>query len=188
MRSPLLKWPNRGVSLVTVHGRSRACRFGGPVHYDRILAVREAVRIPLLANGDICSVEDARKVIEVTGADGVMIGRAAQGQPWLPGLIDRALAGSDDLDPPSWIEQLRLVRDHVHKLQCFYGDAQGVRIARKHVGWFFDAAQAYISDHSEVNLFAQKKQQFNLLESADDQIHFFDELKTGDWLRALRVA
>lgn len=177
-----------GVSLVTVHGRSRACRFGGPVHYDRILAVREAVRIPLLANGDIRSVEDARKVIEVTGADGVMIGRAAQGQPWLPGLIDRALAGSDDIDPPSWIEQLRLIRDHVHKLQCFYGDMQGVRIARKHVGWFLDAAQAYTPDHAKVNLFAQKKQRFNRLESADDQIHFFDELKTSDWLRALRVA
>ena len=88
-----------GVALVTVHGRSRACRFEGPVHYDRIRAVREAVRIPLLANGDIRSVEDARKVIDVTGADGVMIGRAAQGQPWLPGLIDRALAGNDDLDP-----------------------------------------------------------------------------------------
>ena len=177
-----------GVSLVTVHGRSRACRFGGPVHYDRILAVREAVRIPLLANGDIRSVEDARKVIEVTGADGVMIGRAAQGQPWLPGLIDRALAGSDDIDPPSWIEQLRLIRDHVHKLQCFYGDMQGVRIARKHVGWFLEAAQSQLSGHFGDNPFAQEKQRFNRLQSADAQIHFFDDLMASDWLEARRVA
>ena len=177
-----------GISLVTVHGRSRACRFEGPVHYDRIRAVREAVSIPFLANGDIHSVEDARKVIDVTGADGVMIGRAAQGQPWLPGLIDRALAGGDDLDPPAWIAQLRLVRDHVHALQCFYGDIQGVRIARKHVGWFLDAAQSHLSDHFGDNPFVQKKQRFNRLQSADAQIHFFDDLMASDWLGARRVA
>jgi len=177
-----------GISLVTVHGRSRACRFEGPVHYDRIRAVREAVSIPFLANGDIRSVEDARKVIDVTGADGVMIGRAAQGQPWLPGLIDRALAGGDDLDPPAWIAQLRLVRDHVHALQCFYGDIQGVRIARKHVGWFLDAAQSHLSDHFGDNPFVQKKQRFNRLQSADAQIHFFDDLMASDWLGARRVA
>ena len=177
-----------GVSLVTVHGRSRACRFEGPVHYDRIRAVREAVSIPLLANGDIRCVEDARKVIDVTGADGVMIGRAAQGQPWLPGLIDRALAGSDNLDLPTWIAQLQLVRDHVLALQCFYGEVQGVRIARKHVGWFLDAALSNSSDRLEDNPFAQEKKRFNQLQSADAQIHFFDELMTSDWLGALRVA
>ena len=177
-----------GISMLTVHGRTRADKFKGEAEYATLRDIVRAVDIPVIANGDITSVEKAERVLNYSGAAGVMIGRAAQGQPWLPGLIDRALAGSDDLDPPAWIAQLRLVRDHVHGVQCFYGDVQGVRIARKHVGWFLDAAQSHSSGYFGDNPFAQKKQRFNKLESADAQIHFFDDLMASDWLGARRVA
>jgi len=155
-----------GIQLLTVHGRSRACRFECPVHYDRIAEVRQAVSIPLIANGDIQSAAHAEQVLAMTGAAGVMIGRAAQGKPWLPGLIDRALSGEAPPNDPGFAEQVDIVHRHVRALHEFYEGIQGVRIARKHVNWFLD----------NLNLESGFKQAFNQLEAQSAQRRFLDRL------------
>lgn len=155
-----------GIQLVTVHGRSRACRFEGPVHYDRIAEVREAIDIPLIANGDIRSVAEARRVLEITGADGVMIGRAAQGNPWLPGLIDQGLSGAEAPKAPGLSTQAEIMSRHLSALHEFYEGIQGVRMARKHVGWFLDS----------LNVEPGLKKGFNRLEEQKDQRLFIEQL------------
>jgi len=119
-----------GVAAVTVHGRSRSCFFDGAAEYDTIAAIKAQVHLPVFANGDIDSPEKARQVLAQTGADGVMIGRAALGAPWLLGAIARPECPLPDL-----AERWRIIRSHVVALHAFY-DAQGVRIARKHVQWY----------------------------------------------------
>ncbi len=120
-----------GAAAIAVHGRTRACRFEGPVEYETIRRIRQAVRIPVFANGDIGSAADARRVLELTGADGVMIGRAALGAPWLAGQI---AAVTDELPLD---EKLQVMREHVEAGHRFYGEP-GVRIMRKHVQWYME--------------------------------------------------
>lgn len=154
-----------GIALLAVHGRTRACAFAGAVEHDTTAAIVGAVDIPVLANGDIDSPETARRVLDHTGAAGVMIGRAAQGAPWLPGQIAATLAGhlapTPDLD-----DQYRVMRDHLGDLHTFYGDVMGPRIARKHIGWYLDAIPG----------FEPARRAFNRLDSGGDQIAFLDEL------------
>ncbi|TVP86884.1 MAG: tRNA dihydrouridine synthase DusB [Thioalkalivibrio sp.] len=125
-----------GVDMISVHGRTRACGYRGDVDYDAIAAVVAAVGIPVLANGDINSAEQARAVMARTGAAGVMVGRGAQGRPWLPGQIRAALAGRPLIAPPRGPELGRLIHDHVAAVHRQYGPEQGLRIARKHIGWY----------------------------------------------------
>jgi tRNA-dihydrouridine synthase B len=125
-----------GVSMLSVHGRTRACGYRGTTDYEAIARVVEAVDIPVLANGDISSPEQARAVLHQTGAAGVMIGRAAQGRPWLPGQIRAALAGQTVPAAPYGDALRQLVRTHVVDLHQQYGPDQGLRIARKHIGWY----------------------------------------------------
>ena len=125
-----------GIQALAVHGRTRACRFAGEAEYGTIAEIKQAVRIPVIANGDIDSAAKALSVLAATGADGVMVGRAAQGRPWIFGEIEAALAGRP-LPPepgPGAVRDTMLA--HLRDLYDFYGPEAGVRIARKHIGWY----------------------------------------------------
>jgi tRNA-dihydrouridine synthase B len=125
-----------GIQALAVHGRTRACKFSGEAEYATIAEIKQAISIPVIANGDIHTPEKARQVLEVTGADGVMIGRGAQGRPWIFREIDHYLQTGAHLSAPepAWIEALLL--EHLQALYDFYGEHQGVRIARKHIAWY----------------------------------------------------
>jgi tRNA-dihydrouridine synthase B len=125
-----------GIQALAVHGRTRACMFAGAAEYATIRAIKNAVHIPVLANGDIDSPQKARQVLELTGADGLMIGRAAQGRPWIFRDIATFLASGKLLSPPAVTEVRAIMRAHLCKLYTFHGEGTGVRIARKHIGWY----------------------------------------------------
>ena len=125
-----------GIAAVAVHGRTRKCAFRGVAEYDSIRAVKHAVSIPVIANGDIASAEQARRVLALTGADGVMIGRAAQGNPWLPGAVATCLRSGTTVAPPGIPERAEVLLGHLRALHSFYGEAIGVRVARKHLSWY----------------------------------------------------
>ena len=129
-----------GVAAVAVHGRTRKCAFRGPVEYDSIRAVKRAISIPVIANGDIASPEQARHVLAATGADAVMVGRAAQGNPWLPGAIAAHLQSGRQVEPPDELERAEVLLGHLRALHAFYGEAIGVRVARKHLSWYCKAS------------------------------------------------
>ena len=164
-----------GVQLLAVHGRTKACRFEGAVEYDTIAAVKAAVGIPVLANGDIDSPQKARAVLDYTGADGVMIGRAAQGQPWLCGQIAQYLRDGSYRAAPAMLQQHQIVQEHLRELHEFYGEPMGARIARKHVGWYLARQPGA----------ATLQREFNQLETAAEQhralLQWFARLtKTGE--------
>ena len=124
-----------GVQLLAIHGRTRACAFGGEAEYDTITEVKSRLRIPVIANGDVRTPEEARRVLETTGADGLMIGRAAQGRPWLFRDIARYLETGEKAPPASLAEIRAVLLEHLEGLYQLYGDEQGARVARKHIGW-----------------------------------------------------
>ncbi len=125
-----------GIQRLAVHGRTRADGYSGEAEYDTIAAVKAGVAIPVLANGDIDSAEKAADVLRRTGADGVMIGRGAQGNPWLFRQVKHYLASGETLSPPGVAEAGRVMLRHLRELYSFYGEYMGVRIARKHIGWY----------------------------------------------------
>jgi tRNA-dihydrouridine synthase B len=125
-----------GVQALAMHGRTRACGYTGEAEYDTIRAVKRAARIPVIANGDITSPEKARYVLDYTGADAVMIGRAAQGRPWIFREIGHYLATAEHLPQPEVSEIHAMLLEHIHDLYAFYGDVTGVRVARKHISWY----------------------------------------------------
>jgi tRNA-dihydrouridine synthase B len=125
-----------GIRMLTVHGRTRACRFKGAAEYDTIASIKQAVSIPVIANGDITSPEQARLVLSYTGADGLMIGRGAQGQPWLFNSIAHYLATGTRPAPPDNVFIGKTIASHLRKIYALYGDARGVLFARKHVNWY----------------------------------------------------
>ena len=125
-----------GIAALAVHGRTRADLYTGEAEYDTIAAIKQAVSIPVFANGDITSPEKARQVLAHTGADALLIGRAAQGRPWIFREINHFLETGEHLPEPGLQEVERILLDHLSALHAFYGDEMGVRIARKHVGWY----------------------------------------------------
>ncbi|MFK8331165.1 tRNA dihydrouridine synthase DusB [Pseudomonas sp. BJa5] len=125
-----------GIQALAVHGRTRADLYTGDAEYDTIAAIKQAVSIPVFANGDITSPEKARDVLQATGADGLLIGRAAQGRPWIFREIEHYLRTGEHLPAPQLEEVERILLEHLTALHAFYGDVMGVRIARKHVGWY----------------------------------------------------
>jgi tRNA-dihydrouridine synthase B len=125
-----------GVRMLTLHGRTRACGFAGRAEYDTIAAVKRAVSIPVVANGDIDSPAKAREVLAATGADAVMIGRAAQGRPWIFREVEHFLRSGQMLPPPTVDELRPLLQEHLQEHYAFYGREQGVRTARKHIVWY----------------------------------------------------
>jgi tRNA-dihydrouridine synthase B len=128
-----------GVQLLAVHGRTRACGFAGHAEYDTIAEVKARVRLPVIANGDIETPGEARAVLERTGADGLMIGRAAFGRPWIFREIEYFLATGEVLAPPTPAEIEAVVSEHLDGLYALYGEEQGLRVARKHLGWYTKA-------------------------------------------------
>ena len=125
-----------GIQSLAMHGRTRACMYTGDAEYDTIRAVKESVRIPVVANGDITTPQKAKLVLEYTGADAIMIGRAAQGRPWVFREIAHFLATGETLPPPPAAEIREVLVGHLHDLYGFYGVERGVRVARKHIGWY----------------------------------------------------
>lgn len=127
---------NAGIQALAIHGRTRACAYAGHAEYDTIATVKAAARIPVIANGDISSPEEARKVLEYTGVDAVMIGRAAQGRPWIFREISHYLATGNHLPLPEVAEIHHVLIKHLYDIYDFYGEYSGVRIARKHISWY----------------------------------------------------
>ncbi|MDT0499358.1 MULTISPECIES: tRNA dihydrouridine synthase DusB [unclassified Halomonas] len=160
-----------GIQALAVHGRHRQQRYAGCAEYDTIAAIKAAVKIPVFANGDIDSPEKAAAVLDYTGADAVMIGRGAQGNPWIFREIDHYLRHGVCLPPPGDDERASVLRHHLNALHDFYGDFMGVRIARKHVGWYL-AGDTRLNEGQRREL----KGRFNRLESRADQHRFIDDL------------
>ena len=127
-----------GISALTLHGRTRACKFNGDAEYETIKAVKKTVNIPIVANGDIDSAEKAQSVLKNTGADAIMIGRAAQGNPWLFSQINHFLDTGETLEKPTQSVIQSTLLTHLEHLYSFYGNTTGVRIARKHISWYFN--------------------------------------------------
>ena len=127
---------NAGISMLTVHGRTRADLYKGDAEYETIAAVKASVKIPVVANGDITTPEKAREVLAATGADAIMIGRAAQGRPWLFREIEHFLQTGEHLPAPRIDEIQQVMNEHLEDHYAFYGEFTGVRTARKHIGWY----------------------------------------------------
>jgi len=125
-----------GIQALAVHGRTRACAYRGDAEYDTIAAIKQAITIPVIANGDITSPEKAKFVLERTGVDGIMVGRAAQGRPWIFREIEHFLKTGEHLPEPSIQEVRDILIGHLHNLYDFYGEYTGVRMARKHISWY----------------------------------------------------
>lgn len=128
-----------GIQALAVHGRTRACAFVGDVEYDTIAAIKASIKIPVIANGDIDTPAKAKQVLDYTGADAVMIGRAAQGRPWIFREIEHFLKQGSQLPGPSATEIRDTICEHLRELHRFYGELMGVRVARKHIGWYLQS-------------------------------------------------
>lgn len=163
-----------GVAALAIHGRTRACKFVGSVEFDTVAQVKQAVAIPVFANGDICSPMDARRVLARTGADGVMVGRAALGAPWLPAWIAAELA-QRPFCLPTFATRLSWLRQQVAATQQFYGEEQGVRIARKHVQWTLTHDTLPANDH-ELGVIGAVTKQILRTPSAQEQLDLIDSL------------
>ncbi|MTI14138.1 tRNA dihydrouridine synthase DusB [Sansalvadorimonas verongulae] len=130
-----------GIQALAVHGRTRSCMYKGEAEYDTIAKICSTLSIPVIANGDITSPDKARQVLDYTGAQGVMIGRAAQGKPWIFREIAHYLEHNEYLSAPSTEAVCDILLAHLQDLHTFYGDVMGTRIARKHVGWYLQATE-----------------------------------------------
>jgi tRNA-dihydrouridine synthase B len=154
-----------GIRALAIHGRTRACGYSGEAEYDTIAAVKSDIGIPVIANGDIDTPERVKQVLDYTGADAVMIGRAAQGRPWMFGEISHYLETGEHLPPPEVGEIHRVLVAHLHDLYGFYGEHTGVRVARKHISWYTKglAGSAVFRHH------------MNQLQTAAEQVTAVDE-------------
>jgi len=159
-----------GVQALAIHGRTRACGYSGEAEYQTIRNVKQAVSVPVIANGDITGPEKARQVLETTGADAVMIGRAAQGRPWIFRQIEHYLSTGQLLPEPGAKEIRTMMIDHLQNLYNFYGEYTGVRVARKHIAWYSKGQRGG----------AEFRQRINHVESAAQQVSmvhaWFDDL------------
>ncbi|MCL1078797.1 tRNA dihydrouridine synthase DusB [Parashewanella spongiae] len=158
-----------GIAALAVHGRTRQCMYKGDAEYDTIRAIKQAVSIPIIANGDITTPEKARFVLEKTEADALMIGRGAQGRPWIFNEIQHYLETGENLTPVSQADKRRIMLEHLTKLHALYGEYKGIRFARKHMGW-------YLNQESQ----RQFRAEFNRLETTTEQYSmvecYFDDL------------
>ena len=167
-----------GIQALAIHGRTRACAYTGDAEYDTITAVKASVNIPVIANGDITTPEKARAVLQQTGADAVMIGRAAQGRPWIFREIEHFINTGKRLALPQVSEVRQVLMKHVYDLYAFYGEHTGLRVARKHISWYTKGLAGS----------AHFRHQMNQLESCDAQLtavnDFFDaQLQCGERLQ-----
>lgn len=160
---------DNGIQSLALHGRTKACMYKGEAEYETIKQVKSAVSIPVLANGDITSAHKAKEVLNITGADGVMIGRGAQGNPWIFREIEHYLQTGEELPSPTLEEVQTTLVEHINNVHQFYGEFLGVRIARKHVGW-------YLKEHDENRQF---RKTFNAIEEANEQFNALEEYFNG---------
>ena len=167
-----------GIQALAVHGRTRDSGYTGPVDYAGIRAIRQAVAIPVIANGDITRPEQARRVLDETGAAAVMIGRGAQGRPWIFREIAHYLATGEQLPPPSPTDIGQWVAAHLESLYAFYGETAGVRIARKHLAWYSQPWREGAAFRAQVNLIDHSLGQFALARA------FFEHLAHKEPLAA----
>ncbi|WP_028866417.1 tRNA dihydrouridine synthase DusB [Psychromonas hadalis] len=151
---------NAGIQAIAVHGRTRQCLYKGEAEYDTIKIIKENLTIPVIANGDITSVEKAKYVLDYTGADAIMIGRGAQGAPWIFNEINHYLTTGEHKAPLDKQEVTHILLNHVQALHGFYGNVMGPRIARKHVGW-------YLQTQAQFGHF---KRQFNAIDCPIEQL------------------
>ena len=167
-----------GIAALTVHGRTRDQQYTGVAEYDTIAAIKAMLRIPVIANGDIDSPAKARQVLAHTGCDAVMIGRAAQGRPWIFREVAHFLATGEQLPPPTLAEVRDVLLGHLLQLHAFYGEPQGVRIARKHLGWYAKDRPEHSDDQR-----AAFRAVVNRADSAEQQLRltrdYFDALIAG---------
>ncbi|MDP5239012.1 tRNA dihydrouridine synthase DusB [Uliginosibacterium sp. 31-16] len=166
-----------GIRLIAIHGRTRADLYMGNAEYDTIATVKAQAGIPVIANGDIDSPQKAKFVLDYTGADGVMIGRAAQGRPWIFREIEHYLRTGELLPPPEVSEIHRVCREHLADLHEFYGGIAGVRVARKHIAWY---TKGIVGSHAF-------RQQMNLLETPEGQFAAIDEFFSLQATHSLRL-
>ncbi|EIJ67236.1 tRNA dihydrouridine synthase DusB [Pasteurella bettyae] len=153
-----------GIQALTIHGRTRECLFEGNAEYDNIKAVKQQVSIPVIANGDITSAEKAKSVLAYTGADGVMIGRGALGNPWLFRSIESLVEHDSIIFEPSLDEKCGVILQHIQDLHKFYGEEKGYRIARKHVAWYLQGIQPNSDFKQTFNAITVPKEQLLALE------------------------
>ena len=161
-----------GIQALSVHGRTRADAYKGEAEYETIAAVKSAISIPVIANGDITSPEKAKTVLELTNADGLMIGRAAQGNPWIFQQIKHYLADNTLIPLPENDVVRQLLINHLENLYAFYGELSGVRIARKHIGWYIKNIQGSEAFRKNVNQVNDTNTQLELVN------HFFNSQQT----------
>lgn len=154
-----------GIQALVIHGRTRACRFNGSAEYDTIRAVKHVLGIPVIANGDIDSVARALEVRHYTGADGLMLGRAVQGRPWLISQVNDALAGRQPQEP-CWQEKLHCMEQHMMAIHQFYGEQKGLGFARKHMAFYLEHLQLY-----------HYRSWFNHINNAASQLEFIRQLR-----------
>jgi tRNA-dihydrouridine synthase B len=159
-----------GIRALAVHGRTRACAYAGPVEYDTIRAVKAAVGIPVIANGDIDTPERARHVLDYTGADALMIGRAAQGRPWIFREVRHYLDHGVLLPAPTVAEARAVIVEHLADHYAFYGEAAGVRIARKHLGWYTQQLAGGETFRREVNAADTARAQLDAIRRLFDRL------------------
>lgn len=167
-----------GIQSLAIHGRTRADQYKGDAEYDTIAEVKQQLNIPVIANGDITTPEKAKYVLEYTNADAVMIGRAAQGRPWIFREIDHYLKTGQYLADPSMIEIRDILVGHLHNLYKFYGEYAGVRIARKHISWYSKGQRHGAAFRQTVNHVDSKAEQLDLT------YQFFEQLITTGELAA----
>lgn len=164
-----------GIAALTIHGRTRACKFTGEAEYDTIKQVKQSVAVPIIANGDITSPEKAGFVLNYTGADAVMIGRGAQGKPWIFQQILHYLAG-ETYQTPALTQIQTVMQNHLEHLYRFYGDSTGVRMARKHIGWYFESLGNL--PLAEKNALYQAQEPAQQLALVDAAFNFFNHEQT----------
>lgn len=154
---------NSGIQALAIHGRTRACHYTGDAEYETIAAVKDQIKIPVIANGDITTPEKALHVLKKTSADGVMIGRAAQGRPWIFREIDHYIKTGDYLSPPTIDEVEKTTIEHVTDLYDFYGEESGLKIARKHISWYTKGLKNSAMFRSKMNLINDNQEQLNFI-------------------------
>ncbi|MBB6520991.1 tRNA dihydrouridine synthase DusB [Pseudoteredinibacter isoporae] len=163
-----------GIQALTVHGRSRACRFKGEAEYDTIADIVQAVNIPVIANGDITQASKAQQVLKHTQAAAIMVGRGAQGRPWIFREINHYLAGHGEAPATELPEIQQTITQHLEALHQYYGDYLGLRIARKHMGWYL---QTLAADTQRAAFdWSALRQTFNRLEDSQQQQHYVEQL------------
>lgn len=163
-----------GIKALAVHGRTRADLYKGEAEYDTIRAIVRAVDIPVMANGDVDSPQKAREILEFTGAAAIMVGRAAQGRPWIFREIGHYLATGETLPPPDRSEVREILLEHLHELYAFYGEAVGVRVARKHIGWYCQS-EDQSQDESEAAAAREFRKRVMRVETTQEQASLVEQ-------------